>query len=140
MDDREIGFMSYNVGDDNQLFYFGFEAGLEDKLEERLTIIAKDILSELGLKECIDTVAVTYDDLDFDNGSSSVFFSWTISGKETVIQFVSLKDYTHEQIIIYKDGKYRAMAFYEEAGHSVVDEKVTNDFLNGLVKKCPLNK
>lgn len=34
MDDREIGFMSYNVGDDNQLFYFGFEAGLEDKLEE----------------------------------------------------------------------------------------------------------
>lgn len=139
MDNREIGFMSYNVGDDNQLFYFGFEAGLEDKLEERLTIIAKDILSELGLKECIDTVAVTYDDLDFDNGSSSVFFSWTISGKETVIQFVSLKDYTHEQII-YKDGKYRAMAFYEEAGHSVVDEKVTNDFLNGLVKKCPLNK
>ena len=140
MDDREIGFMSYNLGDDNQLFYFGFEVGLEDELEERLTIIAKEILSELGLKECIDTVAVTYDDLDFDNGSSSVFFSWTISGKETVIQFVSLKDYTHEQIIIYKDGKYRAMAFYEEAGHSVVDEKVTNDFLNGLVKKCPLNK
>jgi hypothetical protein len=139
MDDREIGFMSYNLGDDNQLFYFGFEVGLEDELEERLTIIAKEILSELGLKECIDTVAVTYDDLDFDNGSSSVFFSWTISGKETVIQFVSLKDYTHEQII-YKDGKYRAMAFYEESGHSVVDEKVTNNFLNGLVKKCPLNK
>lgn len=55
MDDIEIGFMSFNVGDDNQLFYFGFEAGLEDKLEERLTIIAKDILSELGLIECIDT-------------------------------------------------------------------------------------
>ena len=140
MDDREIGFMSYNVGYDNQVFYFGFELGLEDELEERLTIIAKEILSELGLKKCIDTVDVTYDDsLILANGSSSVDFSWTIHGKKTVIQFVSLKSFRDEQII-YKDGKYRAMFFYVEASRFVVDEKVTNDFLNGLVKKCPLNK
>lgn len=136
MDDHEFGFFSYKMTETDYLYYFGHEVDISYEIENRLTELSKQVLTEIGLESFIDTLEVQYIDLDSGTDDSVVYIVWSDSEKQHFIRFISTQKFGQEEFI-YKDGKYRAMVFY-----SMPDgiRDIEKDFMNALVKKCPLNK